>query len=48
MENIENEKLIWEAPRLIINLIDETESGFGSVPSLEGSHMTNSGVFGGS
>jgi hypothetical protein len=45
MQNLENEKLKWEAPRLIINIIENTESGI-VLPSHEGEHSPDSFTIG--
>ncbi len=41
MQNLENEKLTWEAPRLILESIIETEVGASNVPSGKGQHQTS-------
>ena len=44
MQNLENEKLIWVAPRLILNFIDETENGTANTVDPEGIHSTDTHV----
>jgi hypothetical protein len=40
MQNLENEKLTWEAPKLVLNLIDNTEVG--TTTGAEGVHVAGS------
>lgn len=45
MQNTENEKLTWEAPRLIIQDLNSTESGdYYNSAYAEGAHFTGSYV----
>jgi hypothetical protein len=45
MQNTENEKLTWEAARLILNNVNETQSGQLS-PDREGQHTIFSTALG--
>ncbi len=42
MQNTENEKLVWEAPILILNKIYETEAGWYNLPSYNEGDQVNS------